>query len=104
MVGEAGWAGRDRLQTKRPWTLPVPGHGKPSEPGHFRPPQTVAQGRSNPDVAGRLLLSRRTVETHVSHILAKLQARSRREIADLAEGYARTDQVRAGEPLHRVRG
>jgi DNA-binding CsgD family transcriptional regulator/tetratricopeptide (TPR) repeat protein len=42
-------------------------------------------GCSNPDIAARLLLSRRTVETHVSHILAKLQAGSRREIADLAE-------------------
>jgi DNA-binding CsgD family transcriptional regulator len=45
----------------------------------------VRSGRSNPDIAARLLLSRRTVETHVSHILAKLQAASRREIADLAE-------------------
>lgn len=45
----------------------------------------VAQGRSNSDIATRLLLSRRTVESHVAHILTKLGARSRREIADLAE-------------------
>jgi DNA-binding CsgD family transcriptional regulator len=41
----------------------------------------VAQGRSNPDIAAELLLSRRTVQSHVSHILAKLEARSRVEIA-----------------------
>jgi DNA-binding CsgD family transcriptional regulator len=41
----------------------------------------VAQGLSNPDIATQLLLSRRTVQTHVSHILAKLDARSRVEIA-----------------------
>ena len=40
----------------------------------------VAGGRSNPDVAAALFLSRNTVQTHVSHILAKLGARSRAEI------------------------
>jgi DNA-binding CsgD family transcriptional regulator len=44
----------------------------------------VARGMSNSDIAGRLQLSRRTVETHVSHILMKLQARSRREVAEHA--------------------
>ncbi|MER5530367.1 AAA family ATPase [Streptomyces sp. NPDC002677] len=44
----------------------------------------VAQGLSNPDIAARLLLSRRTVETHVSHILTKLQVRSRREVGAVA--------------------
>ena len=40
----------------------------------------VGDGRSNPDVAAELFLSRNTVQTHVSHILAKLGARSRAEI------------------------
>jgi DNA-binding NarL/FixJ family response regulator len=40
----------------------------------------AAQGRSNPDIAAELVLSRSTVQTHVSHILAKLGARSRAEI------------------------
>jgi hypothetical protein len=38
-------------------------------------------GRSNPDIAAELFLSRNTVQTHVSHILAKLGAQSRVEIA-----------------------
>ncbi|OLB80266.1 MAG: hypothetical protein AUI14_07300 [Actinobacteria bacterium 13_2_20CM_2_71_6] len=41
----------------------------------------VAEARSNPEIAGMLFLSRRTVQTHVSHILTKLGARSRVEIA-----------------------
>ena len=41
----------------------------------------VAGGRSNPDIAAELFLSRNTVQTHVSHILTKLGARSRVEIA-----------------------
>jgi len=41
----------------------------------------VAQGRSNPDIAAEMLLSRRTVQTHVSNILAKLGYGSRIDIA-----------------------
>jgi DNA-binding CsgD family transcriptional regulator/tetratricopeptide (TPR) repeat protein len=40
----------------------------------------VAQGRSNPDIAAELFLSRRTVQTHVSRILAKLQLHSRMDV------------------------
>ncbi|GAA4434317.1 hypothetical protein GCM10023148_40470 [Actinokineospora soli] len=41
----------------------------------------VADGLSNPQIADRLVLSRRTVATHVSHILAKLGVASRTDIA-----------------------
>ncbi len=44
----------------------------------------VAEGLANPDIAGRLFLSRRTVEAHVSRILGKLEARSRVEIVRAA--------------------
>jgi DNA-binding CsgD family transcriptional regulator/tetratricopeptide (TPR) repeat protein len=41
----------------------------------------VEEGQSNPEIAARLLLSRRTVATHVSHILKKLDVHSRTDIA-----------------------
>lgn len=40
----------------------------------------VAAGRSSPDIAAELCLSRRTVQSHVSHILAKLGLSSRIEL------------------------
>jgi DNA-binding CsgD family transcriptional regulator len=53
-------------------------------PTEKRVAHLVAQGLSNPDIAGTLFLSRNTVQTHVSHILAKLGASSRVEIIRLA--------------------
>jgi DNA-binding CsgD family transcriptional regulator/tetratricopeptide (TPR) repeat protein len=41
----------------------------------------VEQGMSNPEIAAQLFLSRRTVATHVSHILKKLDVNSRIDIA-----------------------
>jgi DNA-binding CsgD family transcriptional regulator len=41
----------------------------------------VGEGMSNPEIAAKLLLSRRTVATHVSHILKKLGVQSRTDIA-----------------------
>jgi DNA-binding CsgD family transcriptional regulator len=43
----------------------------------------VADGRSNPDIARSLFVSRKTVERHVSNILAKLGVRNRAELAAL---------------------
>lgn len=41
----------------------------------------MADGRSNPEIAAELSLSRNTVQAHVSRIMAKFGARSRMEIA-----------------------
>jgi DNA-binding CsgD family transcriptional regulator len=41
----------------------------------------VAAGRTNREVAAELYLGERTVETHLSHIYAKLGVRSRTELA-----------------------
>ncbi len=50
----------------------------------------VAAGLSNREIAERLVLSERTVETHVQHILTKLGFRSRTQIA----AWAAIDGVR----------
>jgi NarL family two-component system response regulator LiaR len=39
--------------------------------------QLVAKGLSNDEIAGKLVVSEKTVRTHVSHILAKLQLANR---------------------------
>jgi DNA-binding NarL/FixJ family response regulator len=41
----------------------------------------IAGGASNPDVASALFLSRKTVERHVSSILAKLEVKNRAQLA-----------------------
>ena len=43
--------------------------------------ELVAQGMTNKEIAGRLVISTRTVEAHVEHILTKLAFTSRSQIA-----------------------
>ena len=50
-------------------------------PAETRVAALVQGGLSNPEIAARLFLSRRTVATHVSHILKKLDVHSRIDIA-----------------------
>ncbi len=44
----------------------------------------IAQGKSNPEIAEQLVVSERTVTTHVSNILSKLEFTSRTQIASWA--------------------
>jgi DNA-binding CsgD family transcriptional regulator len=48
----------------------------------------VAERLTNPEIAERMFISRRTVQTHVSHALAKLGVATRRELADAAARHA----------------
>lgn len=54
-------------------------------PTELRVVDLVAAGRSNPEIASELFLSAHTVRTHVSHVLAKLDVRTRVDIAREAE-------------------
>jgi non-specific serine/threonine protein kinase len=47
----------------------------------FEVARLVAEGLTNREVAARLVLAPKTVSAHVEHILAKLGARGRTEIA-----------------------
>jgi acyl-CoA thioester hydrolase len=47
----------------------------------WREAELLAEGLSNRDIANRLTISQRTVETHVEHILAKLHLDNRTMVA-----------------------
>ena len=48
--------------------------------------QLVTDGLANAKIGERLFISRRTVETHISHVFGKLGVSSRRELAKAASG------------------
>jgi DNA-binding NarL/FixJ family response regulator len=65
-------------------------------PSEERIATLVARGQSNTDIATELYLSRRTVQTHVSNILGKLQVSSRAGIAASAAGHPPDDEATGG--------
>ena len=77
-VGAATWIGKARTELGRIG-------GRTREQGltaaERRVAALVAEGRTNREVAAALLLGERTVETHLSHVYAKLGVRSRVELA-----------------------
>lgn len=54
--------------------------------------ELVATGASNPEIAAALFLSRKTVERHVSNILAKLGLRNRAQLASMFAGSGETGE------------
>lgn len=50
-------------------------------PREWQVAELVAQGSSNKDIAGRLVIARRTAEGHIQHIFTKLDFTSRAQIA-----------------------
>ena len=76
--GAIGWAERARSELGR-----IGGRRREQglTPAERRVAALVAEGRTNREVAAALFLGERTVETHLSHIYAKLGVRSRTELA-----------------------
>lgn len=77
------WARRMRGERRRPafgWDSLTPTERQVVE--------HVALGRSNPEIAEQLFVSRETVKTHVGHVFTKLNVRSRAELAALAASHA----------------
>jgi DNA-binding CsgD family transcriptional regulator len=56
-------------------------------PTEIKVARLAAEGLSNPEIGGRLFLSRYTVQTHVASILTKLQLHSRVGIAGEVAGH-----------------
>ncbi len=75
-----------RLSRRAPARVPPrPVHGWTSLTAtEQRVLRLVAERRTNPEIAAALEMSRRTVETHITHILAKVGLRSRLQLADAA--------------------
>jgi DNA-binding NarL/FixJ family response regulator len=68
----------------------------------------VARGYSNQQIAETLVLTRGTVANHIAHILAKLGATNRTQVAarvlEGATGLARSDEVaEVADPVRRLR-
>lgn len=55
--------------------------------------QLVAQGCSNREIAGRLVISEKTVKTHISHILGKLNLDDRTQLAIYAIKHGLVDSL-----------
>ncbi len=77
-IGAAGWAEKARAELGR-----IGGRMRENglTPAEQRVAALVAEGRTNREVAAALFLGERTVETHLSHVYAKLGIRSRTELA-----------------------
>ncbi len=77
-AGAAGWADRARAELGQ-----IGGRTRAEglTPAERRVAVLVANGRTNREVAAELFLGERTVETHLSHLYAKLGVRSRTELA-----------------------
>jgi DNA-binding CsgD family transcriptional regulator len=81
-LGEVPWAERARAELGR-----IGGRTREQglTPAERRVAALVADGRTNREVAAALSLGERTVETHLTHIYAKLGVRTRTELARVYE-------------------
>jgi non-specific serine/threonine protein kinase len=79
-LGFAGAAGHALGEAAAP-DQPAPAPAGTLTPRELEVGRLVAEGLSDREIAARLVIAQRTAETHVQHILRKLGARSRAQIA-----------------------
>ena len=79
---------RARATTSEPWA--------PLTAREFEVARLIAEGRTNVEIAGELGLARKTVTAHVEHILAKLGAGRRAEVAAWAARIGAGNSPRRG--------
>jgi DNA-binding CsgD family transcriptional regulator len=72
------WARRARGPRARP-----PGGWGSLTPTEARLAELVSEGLTNPQIAGRMFISRETVKTHLGHIFRKLEVHNRAELSAL---------------------
>ncbi len=77
-LGAVGWAEKARAELG---TIGGRTREEGLTPAERRVAALVAEGRTNREVAAALVLGERTVESHLTHIYAKLGVRSRTELA-----------------------
>ncbi|MEU5884123.1 helix-turn-helix transcriptional regulator [Spirillospora sp. NPDC047279] len=80
-----------RGEPSRAATASAPGERSPLTKRELQVAGLVAQGLSNRQIAERLVISKRTADSHLEHILAKLGFISRPQIAAWAALADRTD-------------
>ena len=78
-----------RQQPSKKQPAPAVSGGAPLTPRELQVARLIAGGRSNKEIAAELVISQRTAENHVEHILTKLGFTSRAQVA----AWAATSQL-----------
>jgi DNA-binding CsgD family transcriptional regulator len=85
-LGAVTWARQTEIELEMSGTVvhrTVPTPASQLTPREFQICAFVAQGATNPEIAAKLFLSRKTIEAHLGRIFAKLRVRSRTELTRL---------------------
>jgi DNA-binding CsgD family transcriptional regulator len=64
-------------------------------PAEHRVATLAAQGHSNREIAQQLYVTRRTVETHLTHVFQKLDVATRVELGDALSGTVAAEAIPA---------